>query len=129
LPTTKVLLVEDSKFLRAATERALTTAGYQVILAMDGEEGLRKAREQLPALILLDVMLPKITGPNVLKALKEDPATAAIPVMMLTSLSQKNAEKMEQDGAAGFYEKSDAMLGKGVDSLVVAVGKLLKEST
>ena len=123
----KVLLVEDSKFLRASTERVLTAAGYQTICAGDGEEALRLARQHSPNLILLDIMLPKMSGPDVLKALKKDAATAAIPVMMLTSLSHKNAKAMEKDGAAGFFEKSDAMLGKGPESLVAAVEKMLKK--
>jgi len=123
----KVLLVEDSRFLRASTERVLTAAGYQTICAGDGEEALRLARQHSPNLILLDIMLPKMSGPDVLKALKKDAATAAIPVMMLTSLSHKNAKAMEKDGAAGFFEKSDAMLGKGPESLVAAVEKMLKK--
>ena len=123
----KILLAEDSKFLRMATERALTTAGYEVISAGDGDQALRLAREQIPALILLDVMLPKMSGPDVLKALKQDPATASIPVMMLTSLSQKNAKQFEKEGASSFFEKSDAMLGKGPDSLFAAVDRMLKK--
>jgi CheY-like chemotaxis protein len=123
----KVLLVEDSKFLRVATERTLTAAGYQLICAGDGEEALRLARQHSPELILLDIMLPKMTGPDVLKALKRDEATAAIPVMMLTSLSQKNAKALEKDGAAAFFEKSDAMLGGGPESLVAAIEKMLKK--
>jgi CheY-like chemotaxis protein len=125
--TARILLVEDSKFLRASTERALTAAGYQVVVAGDGEQALRLARERLPELILLDIMLPKMSGPDVLKALKGDPATTAIPVMMLTGLSQKNAAALEKDGASGFFEKSDAMLGKGPQSLAVAVAKMLKK--
>ena len=124
----KILLVEDSKFLRMATERALTTAGYEVISAGDGEQALRLAREHTPALILLDVMLPKMSGPDVLKVLKKDPATAAIPVMMLTSLSQKNAAQLEKDGASGFFEKSDSMLGKGPNSLFASVDRMLKKT-
>jgi len=123
----KVLLVEDSKFLKVATERALSSAGYEVISAGDGELALRLAREHLPALILLDIMLPKMSGPDVLGALKKDPVTAAIPVMMLTSLSQKNAKQLEKDGANGFFEKSDSMLGKGPDSLFAAVDRMLKK--
>jgi len=123
----KILLVDDSKFLRVATERALTSAGYQVTCAVDGEEALRLARENSPELILLDVMLPKMTGPDVLKALKKDRATAAIPVMMLTSLSHKNAKALEKDGAASFFEKSDAMLGSGAESLLAAIEKTLKK--
>ena len=121
----KVLLVEDSKFLRVSTERALTKAGYEVVCAGDGEEALRLARHHSPALVLLDRMLPKVSGPDVLKALKQDPATAGIAVMVLTSLSQKNAKALEKDGAAGFFEKSDLMLGTGPNSLVAAVQKLL----
>ena len=123
----KILLVEDSKFLRVATERALTTAGYEVISADNGEQASRLAREHAPDLILLDVMLPKLSGPDVLKALKKDPATASIPVMMLTSLSQKNAKQFEKDGASFFFEKSDSMLGKGPDSLFAAVDRMLKK--
>ena len=88
---------------------------------------LRLAREQLPALVLLDIMLPKVSGPDVLKALKQDPATAGIPVIVLTSLSQKNAKALEKDGAAGFFEKSDLMLGAGPGSLVTAIRKILKD--
>jgi two-component system cell cycle response regulator DivK len=123
----KVLLVEDSKFLKVATERALIGAGYQVISAADGDQALQLARLHLPALILLDVMLPKMSGPQVLKALKSDPATAKIPVMMLTSLSQKNAERLEKDGASSFFGKSDSMLGNGPDSLCAAVDRMLKK--
>jgi CheY-like chemotaxis protein len=123
----KVLLVEDSKFLRMSTERTLTAAGYEVMSAGDGEEALRAARQDAPELILLDIMLPKMTGPDVLKALKADPSTAAIPVMMLTSLSQKNAKALEKDGATSFFEKSDGMLGTDPQSLLAAIEKILKK--
>jgi two-component system cell cycle response regulator DivK len=125
----KVLLVEDSKFLRVATELALTSAGYEVVSAGDGDQAVRLAREHMPALVLLDVMLPKMSGPDVLRVLKNDPATASIPVMMLTSLSQKNATQLVKDGASSFYEKSDSMLGKGADSLFAAVDRMLKNQT
>jgi CheY-like chemotaxis protein len=123
----KILLVEDSMFLRAATSRALIDAGYEVISASDGDQALQLAQSQAPALILLDIMLPKMSGPDVLKALKKDEATAGIPVMMLTSLSQRNASQLEKDGASGFYEKSEVMLGKGPDSLIAAVDRMLKK--
>src|ERR1700688_3633698 len=73
---TKILLVDDSKFLRLATERALARAGYEVSTATDGANALEMARGKKPDLILLDMLLPKMTGPDVLKALKHDPATA-----------------------------------------------------
>jgi CheY-like chemotaxis protein len=86
---TKILLVDDSKFLRMATERALVRVGYNVITGADGSSALALARTEKPDLILLDMLLPKITGPDVLKALKKDPATATIAVVALTGLSQK----------------------------------------
>ena len=96
----KVLLVEDSKFLRMATEHSLSKAGYLVSTAADGEEALQVAKEKLPDIILLDMMLPKISGPNVLQALKENHATTPIPVIVLTSRSHKNEEKLISAGAA-----------------------------
>ncbi len=124
----KILLVEDSKLLRMATTRTLTSAGYEVISAEEGERALTLAREHSPSLILLDVMLPKMSGLDVVKALKKEPATASIPVMMLTGLSQKNAMQMKKDGASSFFEKSDSMLGNGPDSLVAAVDRILKQT-
>jgi CheY-like chemotaxis protein len=61
--------------------------------AGDGDEALLMAGEKLPDLILLDMMLPKMSGPGLLKALKKEPATDAIPVVVLTGLSQANAER------------------------------------
>ena len=121
----KILLVEDSKFLRLATERALTRAGYEMSSAADGEEALRVAREKLPDLILLDMLLPKMSGPDVLKALKEDALTQAIPVVVITGLSQKNAARLQEDGAFGFLEKSALELDKGSEKLLTAVEEIL----
>jgi len=69
----KVLLVEDSKFLRLTNERVLTKAGYEVCTAADGEEALSVAQAKLPDVILLDMMLPKLSGPEVLRRLKANP--------------------------------------------------------
>ena len=123
----KILLVEDSKFLRLATERALTRAGYEMSSACDGEEALIMAREKLPDLILLDMLLPKMSGPDVLKALKQDVLTKAIPVIVITGMSQKNAVRLEQDGAAGFLEKSALELDKGSEKLLTAVREILEK--
>ncbi len=122
----KILLVEDSKFLRLATERALVHAGYDLTSAGDGDEALRLAREQIPNLILLDLLLPKTSGLDVLKALKQDSATKAIPVVIITGMSQKNAARLQHDGAVGFLEKSDLELDKGSARLLTAVKEILK---
>jgi len=123
----KILLVEDSKFLRLATERALARAGYEVSTAADGEEAVKKARENLPDLILLDLLLPKVTGTDVLKALKQDPATARIAVVVLTGMSQKNADWLRRDGAFGFLGKAELALDKGADALLAAVADFVKK--
>ena len=123
----KILLVEDSKFLRIATERALARAGYSVISAADGQEALRLARQDHPDLILLDMLLPKMTGPEVLKALKEDPITGPIPVIVLSALSQKNASRLQGDGALVFFEKSSLELEKGSQKLLAALAEVLKK--
>src|SRR5690349_6904813 len=105
----KILLVEDSKLSRMAGERSLTKAGYTVVCAKDGEEALEIAGQEKPDVVLLDMMLPKLSGPEVLRQLKHDPATAQIPVIVLTGLSQKNESRLREDGAAGFVEKSEVL--------------------
>jgi len=124
---TKILLVDDSKFLRLATERALARAGYEVITAADGENALEMAREKKPDVILLDMLLPKMTGPDVLKALKKDPATAGIAVVVLSGLSHKNAARLQQDGAFGFLEKSALGLDKGCETLLAELARIMQK--
>lgn len=123
---TKILLVDDSKFLRLATERGLARAGYDVITATDGEQALELARECQPDLILLDMLLPKIPGPEVLKSLKKNPRTKMIPIVVFTGLSQKNAARLKRDGAYAFLEKSELDLDKGSDLLVSAVAEIFQ---
>jgi CheY-like chemotaxis protein len=123
----KILLVDDSKFLRLATGRALTRAGYEVSFAGDGDEALLMAAEKMPDLILLDMMLPKMSGLEVLKALKKEPATEAIPVVVLTGLSQTNAERLRRDGALAFLTKTDLALDQGAEPLLAALRKIFTE--
>jgi CheY-like chemotaxis protein len=124
---TKILLVDDSKFLRLATERALARAGYEVSTATDGEHALDMAREKKPDVILLDMLLPKMTGPDVLKALKKDPETAGIAVVIFTGLSQKNAVRLQQDGACAFLEKSELGLEKGCETLLTSLAGIVRK--
>ena len=105
----KILLVEDSKAIRLANEIALHKAGYEVISAEDGEAALKMAHERKPDLILLDMILPKLSGPEVLKRLKAEPDTAPIPVVVVSSLSEKNRQKLIEAGAEDYLEKRDLM--------------------
>ncbi len=116
-----ILLVEDSRFLRSTSERALVRAGYRVESTGDGAEALRIAKESIPDLILLDMLLPTLGGPEVLQALKQDPTTASVPVIVLSSLSQSNEEKLKQDGATAYIEKSKLNPQHYTESLIDAV--------
>jgi diguanylate cyclase (GGDEF)-like protein len=101
-----ILLAEDSRFLRKATQLILSKAGYCVVAAADGEEALRLALVSQPQLILLDLMMPRMNGVEVIRALKQDPKTAHIPVLVLSVFSQQNEQKLLKAGAAAYYEKT-----------------------
>ena len=113
----RILLVDDSKPIRMENESALHKAGYEVLCAEDGESALRIAREQKPDLILLDMILPKLSGPDVLHRLKADPATALIPVVVLSSLTEKNRQKLVEDGAEEYIEKNSLTPVRGMNRL------------
>jgi DNA-binding response OmpR family regulator len=120
-----ILLIEDSKLLRIANTRALVKAGYEVISAGDGEAGLRSARETIPDLIVLDMLLPKTTGLDVLRGLKGDMRTKGIPVIVLSGLSQANKARLMNEGAAAFFEKSEKTLENNSADLIEAVRDVL----
>ena len=124
-----ILIVDDSRFLRLSNERALTRAGHRVITASDGEEGLRLAIENKPDLIVLDMMLPKLSGPDVLHALRKNSDTAAIPVMVLTSLPQANEGRLISEGASAYFEKSLLTLDKGSGHFLEAVERMLANAS
>lgn len=124
-----ILVIEDSRFLRLALDRILVKAGYDVIAVGDGKEGLRCAQDVLPAIILLDMMLPSMEGTAVLGKLKQDPLTKSIPVIVLSGLSQKNEKKLMTAGAAAYFEKSLLNLDKDGSGLVHAVQHVMAETT
>jgi|HubBroStandDraft_1064217.scaffolds.fasta_scaffold00085_45 CheY-like chemotaxis protein len=120
-----ILLVEDSRFLRLANEKALVKAGYNVVTASDGEEALRVAFATIPDLILLDMLLPKLGGVEVLHALRNNALTMLIPVIVLSSLSQKNENKLKEAGATAYFEKSQLGLDQHSESLINIVKRTL----
>src|SRR5947209_18274724 len=121
-----VLLVEDSKILQLASQRTLTKAGYRVLTAEDGERAVAMAQAEMPDVILLDMMLPKLSGPEVLNCLKQDPATAHIPVVVLTGLSKKNEDKLRKVGSAAFIEKSQS--ADNPNLLLLTIEKVLNHA-
>src|SRR5665213_2018551 len=126
--TTNVLLVEDSKLLKIAGERMLTKAGFSVTTAQDGEEALRIASHTVPDLIVLDMLLPKLGGEQVLEALKQDPLTADIPVIILSSLSQQNEERLKKAGAIAYFEKARLIDPASSRKLHEAITNAVRES-
>jgi DNA-binding response OmpR family regulator len=103
-----ILVVEDVSFLQNAIKMALKDAGYKVLAASDGEEGLETALEKKPDLILLDLMMPKMDGMSMLKKLREDVWGKKVPVIILTNMSseQKLLEAREAN-VTDYYIKSD----------------------
>ena len=82
----KILIVEDERALIKAYSEHFTSEGYDVEVAYDGEEGLAKVRSLKPDLVLLDIIMPKKDGMEVLREMKSNPAMKTIPVMILTNL-------------------------------------------
>jgi len=121
----RILLVEDSKPLRRENEGALQRAGYEVICAEDGETALEMAQEGHPDLILLDMILPKMTGPEVLRHLKSEAKTKDIPVVVLSSLSEKNRQKLLEEGAEDYLEKGALMPMRGLNLLPSALENVI----
>jgi len=103
----KVLLVEDDQILIEMYEMKMKEGGLNLLLASDGETGLELARKELPSVILLDVMMPKMDGFAVLTELKKDEKTKDIPVLLLTNLGQQaDIEKGQKLGASDYIVKS-----------------------
>jgi len=106
-----VLLVEDDKFLRRACEKSLRQQGFNVRTAMDGEEALQVIRNSPPDLILLDILMPRLTGTEVLRALKADEAMRDIPVIILTNSSKESdIQEINALGVAGYQVKANLSL-------------------
>src|SRR5262249_20921852 len=107
----RVLVVEDDRFLRRACEACLHQRGFRVLVAADGEEGLRLARAEKPDLVLLDLLMPKLGGLDVLRSLKGAPDTREIPVLVLSNSSrQQDIEEITRLGVVGYLVKADLSL-------------------
>lgn len=109
----QILIIEDESALQKTLGDTLNKEGYKVIKALDGEIGLRQAKSELPDLIILDLILPKMNGFEVLKALKEDPNTKNIPVIIQTNLeTMDDIERALEGGASTYLVKSNYSLGE-----------------
>ena len=119
-----ILLVEDDEFLAELYATKLNLEGFEVSLAMDGEKGLKLAKELVPDLILLDIILPKMDGFEVLKGIKADDKVKLIPVILLTNLSQKDEVQKGLDlGAVDYLIKAHFMPSEVVKKIKQTIGK------
>lgn len=108
---TRILLADDEFSTQKMIERRLEANGYEVIVANDGQEALRLARERHPDVIVLDIMMPKMSGDEVAQNLQKDTQTSRIPVIFLTCLLRPGEE-----GNSGFTAAKNWILPKSLDS-------------
>ena len=119
-----ILFIEDESALQKTFGEILTQEGYQMVSALDGEVGLRLAKGKKPDLILLDLILPKIHGFDVLKKLKEENETRDIPVIVLTNLERlEDVGKVLELGAAAYLVKANYTL----EEVIEKIKKVLSE--
>lgn len=114
----KILLVEDDPFLLNMYATKFEMENFKVVLAEDGEKGWRLAGKEEPAIILLDIILPKMSGFDVLEKLKADEKTKNIPVILLTNLSQRDEIKRAMElGAVDYLIKAHFMPSEVVEKI------------
>ena len=102
----KVLVCDDEPYIVESVSYVVRKAGFEVVVAEDGEEALEMGRKEKPDLIFLDIMMPKVTGYEVCRQLKEDPATRNTYIVMLTARGQEEDERKALDmGADEFMTK------------------------
>ncbi len=118
-----ILLVEDDEFLSELYATKLSLEGFAVLSAADGKKGLKLALEKRPDAILLDIILPKMDGFEVLKAIQADPVGKTIPVILLTNLSQKDEVKRGLAlGAVDYLIKAHFMPSEVVKKIKSFIG-------
>jgi len=125
----RILLVDDDADFVTSTRMVLESKNYDIIVANNGDEGLRKARQEKPDLILLDIIMPVEDGFTAAEKLKKDPQLAKIPVLMLTSFSQKGSGTGIPRGK-GFSLEAEDYIEKPVSpkDLLAVVAKHLKKT-
>jgi len=114
----KILVIEDDKFLRELISQKLIKEGYDIAEAVDGEKGVESVKEEKPDLVLLDLILPGIDGFEVLSRIKSDPASAQVPIIILSNLGQKDdIERGLKMGAADYLIKAHFTPGEIIDKI------------
>jgi DNA-binding response OmpR family regulator len=120
----KIVFAEDDALLSRAVNVQLLDEGFKVLSAADGESALKLIKKELPDLVLLDIIMPKLQGLDVLKALKKDAKTKKIPVIMLTNLDNpEDRATARKYGALDYYVKASVDL----DELTKKIKKIVSK--
>lgn len=118
----KILLVEDEPILSNLLRQRLEKENFQVTLARDGSEAIKSLKQEKPDLILMDIILPKISGFEVMEAMKSDPTLQSAPVVVISNLGQESdVERGQSLGAVGYFVKAQL----SVEDLVSKVKEFL----
>jgi two-component system, OmpR family, alkaline phosphatase synthesis response regulator PhoP len=119
----KLLLVDDEPDIVTTVKYRLEASGYEVVTAGDGQEALEKARKENPALIILDLMLPKLNGYEVCTMLKQDEDYKKIPIMMFTARAQEADEKQGMECGADAYMHKPFEPAKLLETIHALIGE------
>ncbi len=125
MPENKILLVEDDSMVVRMYQRKLEKEGFKVSVAFNGEEGLVAIKKERPDLVLLDIMMPKMNGIEMLEKVKADEATKDIPVVILTNLSDRpeDVEKCKKLGAEDYWVKANISLKEIIERIKKILGE------
>jgi len=119
----RILIVEDDEFLRSLTAKRLEKDGYVVVAAPDGDTAIKMAKENVPATILLDLLLPGMSGYEVLETLRTMAETKDTPVIVFSNLGQReDIEKAKKLGATDFLIKANFTLDDVVEKIKGYIG-------
>jgi CheY-like chemotaxis protein len=114
---TTILLVEDNEMNRDMLSRRLERRGYTVVVAVDGSQGVAKARSEHPDLILMDLSLPEMTGWEATRIIRADPATASIPVIALTAHSMPGDREKAMESGCNDYDTKPVELPRLLEKM------------
>jgi len=123
----KILVVDDEIYIVHILDFSLGMEGYEVVTALDGEQALEKLKQEKPDLIVLDIMMPKLDGYEVCKAIKSDPETRQIPVILLSAKGRNVDQKMGFDVGADDYITKPFSPRKLVERINQLLGQAISE--
>lgn len=120
----KVLIIDDEEAVLKMYKEKLDSEGFETLTALDGKAGIKIIKDKKPDLVLLDIIMPKYNGFDVLKDIKADEETKNIPVYLLTNLPEECSNgKAKELGAAGYFVKAQYEPGVLVETLKKALGR------